>query len=114
MRGIEFEHDRGNAGEGAECRHQQDQKPAVVLQHRVARETGCAFLDLFAAMGGAGTMARWHEGKKHLVGGDLTHPTAEGAETVGGILYKALVEGYTNYRAQLSNERGERVIQAGR
>jgi lysophospholipase L1-like esterase len=72
------------------------------MQHRVARETGCAFLNMFAAMGGEGTMARWHEGKKHLVGGDLTHPNAEGAEAVGGILYDALVAGYTEYLARAS------------
>jgi lysophospholipase L1-like esterase len=70
----------------------------VEMQRKVAKETHCAFLDLFAAMGGEGTMARWHEGRKHLVGGDLTHPNAEGSQTVGTLIYTALMENYNNYR----------------
>lgn len=72
----------------------------VEMQRRVARETNCGFLDLFAAMGGDSTVARWHEGKKHLVGGDLTHPTAEGAQTVGTLIYMALLERYAEYKAR--------------
>lgn len=94
--------DRGRHAPGGRVITLESIPKIVEMQHRVARETGCAFLDLFTAMGGEGTMARWHEGKKHLVGGDLTHPTAEGAETVGGILYQALVEGYTHYRARVA------------
>jgi lysophospholipase L1-like esterase len=72
----------------------------VEMQRRVATETNCAFLNLFAAMGGEGTMAKWHEGRNHLVGGDLTHPTAEGAETIGGLIYQALMDGYSGYQAR--------------
>src|ERR1700738_3122222 len=35
---AEFEQDGGNAGEGAERGHQQNQKAAVILQHRVAAD----------------------------------------------------------------------------
>lgn len=78
-----------------------DSIPKIVeMQHRVARDTGCGFLNLFAAMGGEGTMARWHEGRHHLVGGDLTHPTADGAITVGVLIYHAIVEGYADYRGR--------------
>ncbi|MDX6306154.1 MAG: hypothetical protein QOI77_3123 [Blastocatellia bacterium] len=72
----------------------------VEMQRRVAAETNCAFLDLFAAMGGEGTMAKWHEGRNHLVGGDLTHPTAAGAEKIGELIYDALIDGYTRYQAR--------------
>ncbi len=72
----------------------------VEMQRRVALETDCAFLDLFAAMGGDSTMARWHQGKKHLVGGDLTHPTAEGAQTVGTMIYMALLQRYVEYKTR--------------
>jgi lysophospholipase L1-like esterase len=72
----------------------------VEMQRRVAAETNCAFLNLFEAMGGEGTMAKWHEGRNHLVGGDLTHPTAEGAETVGGLIYQAIMDGYNRYQAR--------------
>ena len=78
-----------------------DSIPKIVeMQHRVARDLGCGFLNLFAAMGGEGTMARWHEGRHHLVGGDLTHPTADGAITVGVLIYNAIVAGYADYRAR--------------
>ena len=72
----------------------------VEMQRRVAAETNCAFFDLFAAMGGQGTMAKWHEGKKHLVGGDLTHPTAAGADKIGELIYQALIDGYGRYLAR--------------
>jgi len=79
-----------------------DSIPKIVeMQHRVARDTGCAFLNLYAAMGGEGTMARWHDGRHHLVGGDLTHPTADGGITVGVLIYNALSEGYSDHRARI-------------
>ncbi len=71
------------------------------MEHRVARDTSCGFLNLYAAMGGEGTMARWHDGRHHLVGGDLTHPNADGAITVGVVIYNALVEGYADYRERV-------------
>jgi lysophospholipase L1-like esterase len=78
-----------------------DSIPRIVeLQQRVASASGCAFFNMFAAMGGAGTMGRWHANKKHLVGGDLTHPNADGAETVGVLTYAALLDGYAKYRAR--------------
>jgi lysophospholipase L1-like esterase len=69
----------------------------VEMQRRVAAETNCAFFDLFAAMGGEGTMAKWHEGKNHLVGGDLTHPNAAGADKIGELIYHGLIDGYDRY-----------------
>ena len=72
--------------------------PKIVdMQRRVAAETNCAFFDLFAAMGGEGTMAKWHEGKNHLVGGDLTHPNAAGADKIGELIYHALIDGYDRF-----------------
>jgi lysophospholipase L1-like esterase len=76
----------------------------VEMQRRVARETHCAFLNLFAAMGGEGTMARWHDGRKHLVGADLTHPNAEGAQTVGTLIYTALMENYNSYHERMTSK----------
>ncbi|HEX8072348.1 MAG TPA: GDSL-type esterase/lipase family protein [Pyrinomonadaceae bacterium] len=72
----------------------------VEMQRRVALESGCAFFNLFEAMGGEGTMAKWHEGKKHLVGADLTHPNGEGAEMVGALIYRAIADGYDRYKTR--------------
>ena len=92
--------DRGKHAAGGRVTTLDSIPKIVEMQRRVARDTGCGFLNLFAAMGGEGTMARWHEGRHHLVGGDLTHPTADGAITVGVLIYRAIVEGYADYRGR--------------
>ncbi len=92
--------DRGKHASGGRVITLDSIPKIVEMQHRVARDTGCGFLNLFAAMGGEGTMARWHNGRHHLVGGDLTHPTADGAITVGVLIYQALVDGFADYRGR--------------
>ena len=96
--------DRGKRAGGGRVITLESIPRIVEMQHRVARETGCAFFNMFAAMGGPGTMATWHAGKKHLVGADLTHPNADGAETVGVLTYEALFDGYTKYRARVADK----------
>ena len=78
----------------------------VEMQRRVALEENCAFFNTFQAMGGSGTMAKWAAGtgKNHLVGGDLTHPTSEGAEIVGSLIYEALKDGYVKFKARAGNQ----------
>ena len=84
----------------------------VEMQRRVALEERCAFFNTFQAMGGEGTMAKWAagKGKNHLVGGDLTHPTAEGAEIVGSLIYEALNDGYTKFKARA----GQNLVAQGK
>jgi lysophospholipase L1-like esterase len=96
--------DRGKRAGGGKVVTLDSIPKIVEMQQRVARDSGCAFFNMFAAMGGAGTMARWHAGKRHLVGADLTHPNAEGAETVGVLIYEALIDGYVKYRARTSDK----------
>lgn len=78
----------------------------VEMQRRVALEEKCAFFNTFQAMGGSGTMAKWFAGtgKNHLVGGDLTHPTTEGAEIVGSLIYEGLKDGYVKFKARAGNQ----------
>ena len=96
--------DRGKRAPGGKVVTLPSIPKIVEMQRRVARETHCAFLNMFAAMGGEGTMARWHEGKKHLVGADLTHPNAPGAQTVGTLLYMALMESYIGYTERIARK----------
>lgn len=96
--------DRGKRAAGGRVITHPAIPKIVEMQRRVAAETHCAFLNLFAAMGGEGTMARWYEGKDHLVGADLTHPNAQGAKTVGTLIYTALLENYNNYRERLDQQ----------
>ena len=90
--------DRGKRAPGGRIITMPAIPKIVEMQRRVALKSHCAFLNLYTAMGGEGTMARWYEGRKHLVGADLTHPNGEGAQTVGNLIYMALMEDYDNYR----------------
>jgi len=68
--------------------------PRVVdAQREAARNAGCAFFNVYEAMGGAGTMARWRRMDPRLVSGDLGHLTGFGSRVVGRIMYSALMQG---------------------
>jgi lysophospholipase L1-like esterase len=69
----------------------------VNAQKNVAREQKIAFWNTFEAMGGEGSMGKWVKANPQLAGWDLTHPTPEGAELIGGMLYAALIAGYQAY-----------------
>jgi lysophospholipase L1-like esterase len=77
----------------------------VATQRRVAQETGCAFFNTFAAMGGAGTMARWYTSQPRLVSADFIHPTSAGGKIVATIFVKQLESGLSYYKLrQLYNQ----------
>lgn len=67
-------------------------KKLVECQKKVAAESGVGFWNLYEAMGGEGTMAKWV--RKGLGGSDLTHPSAQGGEILGDLMYKALTAGF--------------------
>ena len=92
--------DRGKRGAGGQIITRPTIPRLVEAQRHIAAETGCAFFDTFTAMGGEGTVARWCEAKPKLMGGDFTHPTAQGAEIVGTLIYDALTRAYENYKAR--------------
>jgi lysophospholipase L1-like esterase len=66
----------------------------IEAQRQIARETGCAFFNTFAAMGGEGTMGRWYHAQPRLVSADFMHPMPAGAAIVGGLFESALVKSY--------------------
>ena len=70
-------------------------------QREVAVAEGCAFFDTYEAMGGDGSMGRWVRSSPALGSGDLSHLTHHGHKVVGGMLYRALVAGYVDYRKRL-------------
>jgi lysophospholipase L1-like esterase len=73
-------------------------KKLVSSQKNVAEATGVGFWSTYEAMGGEGSMAKWV--KKGLGGSDLTHPSAQGAEILGDMLHKALVNGFSAWQAK--------------
>lgn len=70
----------------------------VEIQEQIALETGVAFFNTYAAMGGNGTMAEWYAAKPRLVEGDYLHPTPGGAAKVGSLLEAAILEGFGRWK----------------
>jgi lysophospholipase L1-like esterase len=67
-------------------------KKLVECQKKVASEASVGFWNTYEAMGGEGSMATWV--RKGLAGSDLTHPSPQGGEILGDLLYKALTSGF--------------------
>lgn len=57
--------------------------------YELASEEGVAIWDLYAAMGGAGSISQWQ--KEGLSRGDLIHFTKDGYQLQGDMLYNALI-----------------------
>jgi lysophospholipase L1-like esterase len=70
----------------------------VAIQRRVASETGCGFFNTFAAMGGAGTMARWYASQPRLVSADFIHPYPAGGKIVATVFVKQIESGLSHYK----------------
>jgi len=83
---------------GARMRDRVLTRPAVhkivAGSEEVARNTGCAFYNIFEAMGGEGTMERWSEHEPRLVSPDLGHLMRPGAIAVGDLITDALLAAY--------------------
>ena len=92
--------DRGARGSGGGIVTRPMILKLIAYQRRIAAEMGCAFFDEFSAMGGEGTVARWCEARPRLMGGDFTHPTAQGAEIVGTLIYDAIIRSFEEYKAR--------------
>jgi lysophospholipase L1-like esterase len=68
--------------------------PALVeAQRRAAFSSGAAFYDLFNAMGGAGSIARWATLREPLAQSDRVHLTSAGYRLVADWLYAELMNG---------------------
>jgi lysophospholipase L1-like esterase len=72
----------------------------LAVQKRVAKDMGCAFWDMYASMGGSGSLERWV--KAGLINPDLIHPRAAGADLLGELLAEALMDAYDARIADLA------------
>lgn len=66
-------------------------------QKAAAFDCGCAFWDLYQAMGGHNSMYSWVNAQPPLARRDFTHFNYDGARLVGNMLYRALIADYNNY-----------------
>ncbi|HAI76627.1 MAG TPA: hypothetical protein DCM08_10300 [Microscillaceae bacterium] len=69
-------------------------------QKQAAFRAGCAFWDLYEAMGGANSMPAWVFAKPALATMDFTHFSQEGADLVAQMLFKGLMDQYEKSLAQ--------------
>lgn len=97
--------DRGERKLGGEIETMPVLPRLVEIEARVAHDSGAAFFNTFAAMGGQGTMARWYAAEPRLVSADFIHPMPAGAKIVGELLYNALRDGYNQYKLRQLNEK---------
>ncbi len=85
-------------------------RPSVLkvrdAQRAAAFATGCAFWDLYGAMGGADAMPSWVAARPSLAQPDYTHFSPAGARIVGELLWKALIKEYDRFA------RGESGVEA--
>ncbi|MFH1726258.1 MAG: hypothetical protein ABII00_16740 [Elusimicrobiota bacterium] len=69
-------------------------RKVVAAAEQAAAQAGCAYVDLFEALGGEGTMARWYLRRPRLVSPDLGHIMRPGAIAVGNVLSAMLFDAY--------------------
>ena len=64
----------------------------IDVERQVASAMGCGFFDLFAAMGGDGSLGRLRDAG--LISDDLVHPRARGGDLLGALLSRALLSSW--------------------
>lgn len=70
------------------------------LHRKVAHDEGCAFFDLFEAMGGKGSLKRLHAA--NALHDDLVHPRGRGLDVLGHLLAEALLTSWKTERVAAS------------
>lgn len=68
-----------------------------------SNKAGAVFWDMYGAMGGRGSMARWATSQPPLAGSDHVHFTKLGADCMGDMLTKSLLLYYEYYRVRLED-----------
>lgn len=69
----------------------------VRIQATVAYETGSAFYNQFASMGGTNSIVDWAKRNPTLANKDYVHPNHRGAEVLGTYMYEAIMNEYKKY-----------------
>ncbi|MCP3143863.1 GDSL-type esterase/lipase family protein [Pyxidicoccus xibeiensis] len=64
----------------------------VTAEREVATAEGCAFFDMYGAMGGKGSLARFH--KAGFMHEDLVHPRSKGLDVLGHLVTDALLRAW--------------------
>jgi len=73
-------------------------KSLVYATRQAADVTGCAYFDLYNALGGEGTIRDWFQASPRKIAPDLGHLMRPGAIEVGDTITEALMKGYEAWR----------------
>ncbi|MDA3890048.1 MAG: hypothetical protein PF517_00130 [Salinivirgaceae bacterium] len=73
-------------------------------QRNAAKNTNCAFWDMYAAMGGVNSMPSWVFAQPPLAGKDFTHFNRRGGHIIAQMLYNALIMEYQKYGKTKDNQ----------
>ncbi|WP_417939707.1 SGNH/GDSL hydrolase family protein [Flavobacterium sp. RS13.1] len=73
--------------------------PLMKSQKKYALETESGFVNLYALMGGDGSMVKWVDESPARANKDYTHFNQRGAKAIGNLLYNQLNKGYEQYKA---------------
>lgn len=77
----------------------------VTAIKEAALESGAAFWDMYGAMGGNGSMAKWVHSSPALAGSDYVHFTTQGSRRMGEIFCESLMLYYDYYKWRKDNGR---------
>ncbi len=70
----------------------------IKIQAELAYNNGAAFYNMYASMGGAGTIVNWADSMPALANKDYIHPNFRGAEVLGTMLYDAFMKDYNKVK----------------
>ncbi len=81
-------------GPGAAKPFQQREhlEEVISMEREIALEEGCAFFDMFSAMGGTGAIQRFHT--RGFMHDDLVHPKGRGLDVLGALLSRGLLRSW--------------------
>lgn len=70
----------------------------IKMLREVSNEQGCAFWDMYSAMGGNGSMVKWVKAKPAMGYSDYVHFTPRGAHKMGDMLFNTVKMYYDYYK----------------
>lgn len=73
-------------------------EPLIKSQKAYAENTHSGFINLYALMGGKGSMVEWVKSSPSLANKDYTHFNVKGAKKIGLLIYGELEKGYSEYK----------------
>jgi lysophospholipase L1-like esterase len=73
----------------------------IKSQAELAYGNGSAFYNLFASMGGTGTIVSWAESTPALANKDYIHPNQRGAEILGNIFFESFMKDFAKNQSSV-------------